>query len=173
MADGRHRGRGRADGLRRRAPDPAGLAALLRGADAIRRAAGRDADLLVYTGYELAELDPEQSAALELADAVITGRYEANRPTRLIWRGSAGQRLIPRTDLGHRRYAPFLDYEPERTPIQLVGLDGEPEIWLIGVPAPGGLSRLERMLRSLGAVPGTVTWRDGRGASGVDGTPPR
>ncbi len=96
----------------------------------VRAELGREADLLVYTGYEPDEVD---MTPLRRADAVITGRYDAARPTRLIWRGSANQVLIPRTDLGHARYDRYLDHEPERPPMQF-SVDG-PDIWFAGVPA--------------------------------------
>jgi anaerobic ribonucleoside-triphosphate reductase activating protein len=76
---------------------PVAVAALLAGADTVRRAAGRDVDLLLFTGHELEELDVTGLSALEHADVIITGRYEAGRPTRLIWRGSANQRMVMRT----------------------------------------------------------------------------
>ncbi|CAO0827169.1 hypothetical protein SMICM17S_10724 [Streptomyces microflavus] len=66
------------------------------------RRTGRDADLLdLYTGWEDAEVgaSPRAQAVLGLADAVITGRYRAGEPTRLVWRGSANQNLIPQTPL--------------------------------------------------------------------------
>src|SRR5437870_4096214 len=69
---------------------PRELAELLAAADRLRCEAGRpDADLLVYTGREDAELaaSPQAAAALTHADAVITGRYRAGEPTRLVWRG--------------------------------------------------------------------------------------
>ncbi|CAO0827149.1 Radical activating enzyme OS=Streptomyces microflavus OX=1919 GN=Smic_72780 PE=4 SV=1 [Streptomyces microflavus] len=65
------------------------MGALLAAADRARREADRpDADLLVYTGWEDAEVgaSPRAQAVLGLADAVITGRYRAGEPTRLVWR---------------------------------------------------------------------------------------
>jgi len=118
---------------------------------------GPEPDILLYTGYELAELDEEGHAAVAAADAVITGRYEAGQPTRLIWRGSANQRLVPGTPLGAARYAEYLELVPDRAPVQ-IGVDGE-RLWVIGVPAPGALPRMERTLRTQGIRFQEAAWR--------------
>ena len=118
---------------------------------------GRDHDLLLFTGFELDELEPAQLGATRLADVVITGRYRAAEPTDLIWRGSANQRMHLNTDLGRRRYAEFVDLAPQRPPIQV-----RPEhdgFWLIGVPRRGTLQILERGLRRGGLPVSAVTWR--------------
>ncbi|WP_329016518.1 radical SAM protein [Micromonospora rifamycinica] len=114
-------------------------------------------DILLYTGYELAELNDAQRAAAALADVLVTGRFLAGQPTRLLWRGSANQRMVLQTDLGRRRYASFVDLTPDRTPLQV-----EPDpsgVWIIGTPRRGTLSRLERGLRHRGLGPEAVTWR--------------
>ncbi|MFE4620636.1 4Fe-4S cluster-binding domain-containing protein [Streptomyces sp. NPDC056747] len=139
---------------------PAALAELLAAADRERRAADRtDADLLVYTGRDEDEIaaSPEARAALALADAVITGRYRAGEPTRLVWRGSANQRLVPLTPLGQRRYAAHLRREADRPELQVRVTDTE--IQVIGVPQPGELASLERELASRGVTFRENTWR--------------
>jgi anaerobic ribonucleoside-triphosphate reductase activating protein len=139
---------------------PGPLGALLEAADQVRREAGRedDADLLVYTGWEDAEIaaTPVAGAALDRADAVITGRYRAGEPTRLVWRGSANQRLIPRTPLGRRRYAPHLDRQSERPDVQVRVTDA---VHIVGVPRPGELGSLERDLAARGVTFRENTWR--------------
>jgi anaerobic ribonucleoside-triphosphate reductase activating protein len=135
---------------------PAALGSLLRAAAGIRDELGADADLLVYTGYDAAEI--ADASPLDAADAVITGRYDVTRPTRLIWRGSSNQVLSPRTPLGARRYGPYLDHEPDRPPMQ-VGADDR-NVWFIGVPRRGDMVRLEGELAARGVVfEGGVTWR--------------
>lgn len=138
---------------------PEELAELLGAADEIRRSAapGRPVDFLVFTGYVPEELNPAMAAALTLADAVITGRYDVTKPTRLIWRGSANQRLTPRTPLGRQRYAEYLDHEPERVPMQVSTAGGD--LWFIGVPGQGDMPRLEQALRTRGITLKGVTWR--------------
>jgi anaerobic ribonucleoside-triphosphate reductase activating protein len=134
---------------------PAALVRLLQGA--ARERGDRPLDLLVYTGYEEDEARERAPEVFGLADALITGRYEAGRPTRLIWRGSAGQRLIPLTPLGRERYLPYLDHRPPRAPLQVdVGEEG---IWFVGVPAPGTLPHLHRAMARRGVTLKGVSWR--------------
>lgn len=133
------------------------LAALL---DAI--APGPDTDVLVYTGYEPAEARRAGAAVLRRADAVITGRYDAARPTRLVWRGSANQALRPLTGLGHRRYARYLDAEADTAPLEVFPAGNA--LLLAGVPLPGDLRRLEKGLAGAGAVPRRASWRPAPGS---------
>jgi anaerobic ribonucleoside-triphosphate reductase activating protein len=134
---------------------PSELAAFL--AEAAARRGAADLDLLVYTGYEFADAVTRAPAAPELADALITGRYDVTRPTRLIWRGSGNQVLHLLTPLAQRRYAAYTDYTPDHPPIQ-VAADDE-RIWLIGVPPPGTLRQFERGLRQREITLEGPTWR--------------
>ncbi|WP_117213934.1 4Fe-4S single cluster domain-containing protein [Allorhizocola rhizosphaerae] len=136
---------------------PEAVAALLVAADRVRRKASRECDILVYTGFELSELKPEQLRAIEHADVLMTGRYNAAAPTRLLWRGSANQRMVMRTPLGRQRYAGYQNLVPDKPPIQ-VQVD-ESGAWIVGVPAPGTLPRLERQLRDGGLGTVQVSWR--------------
>lgn len=146
-------------GVARRLPEPpcaAGLGDAARDPD-------RDAtpyDVLMYTGYEREELlglGPAAQRALSWADALITGRYQAGRPTGLVWRGSANQQLIPRTRLGRERYGIYAEHEDEAGRLQ-VDAD-ETDLRLIGIPRRGELSRLERELRAAGVRFEGVSWR--------------
>lgn len=132
---------------------PEGVRTLLEG---IRRTRG-GADILLYTGYEPEEFTPAARAAADLADVLVTGRFDATRPTDLVWRGSANQRMSLQTDLGRRRYAAYVEHAPERAPLQVVP---EPDgVVLIGTPRRGTLPRLERLLRRRGLDLNGVTWR--------------
>jgi anaerobic ribonucleoside-triphosphate reductase activating protein len=150
-----------ADGLTVSGGEPlrqaAGLATLLHGVRQLNPAA--PFDVLVYTGYEREELDPAQTAAAELADVLITGRYVATAPTRLIWRGSANQQMRLLTPLARQRYTPFLEYEPAAPPIQ-VEADSEGHVWWVGVPNnPETKRRLDATLAALGYPVRSVSWR--------------
>jgi len=144
----------------------AALTALLRRISGARPAdaepAGREHDILLFTGFELDELDDDQLDTTSLADVVVTGRYRAGEPTDLIWRGSANQRMHLNTDLGRQRYSRFVNLMPDRAPIQLrAEHDG---FWLIGVPRPGTLQNVERALRRDGLTVDAVTWRRAAGS---------
>jgi len=129
-----------------------GLAALL-------AALGRrpETDVLVYTGYELAEARLVGDELLSHADALITGRYDATRPTRLIWRGSAGQSLLPLTELGRRRYSAYVAHEVAEAPLEMFA-DRE-ALFVVGVPQQGDLRSLDTGLTAHGIGARTVSWR--------------
>ncbi|UED87452.1 4Fe-4S single cluster domain-containing protein [Streptomyces profundus] len=136
---------------------PAALARLLAGAAGARGAA--DADLLLYTGYTEAEIAADEARTLAVggADALVTGRYVAARATDLVWRGSANQRLVPRTPLGAARYAPHLTRRSGPRALQIVGRGGA--LALYGVPRPGELDALEVELGEVGVGLTDPSWR--------------
>jgi len=117
-------------------------------------------DILLYTGFSRREAVRRAEGTLASADAVITGRYVASRPTRLIWRGSSNQRLIPLTDRGAARYNAFVAHVPAQSPMQ-IGRDGA-DVLLIGVPRAGDLRRLDAAMRRSGIDPFPATWTEGR-----------
>ncbi|WP_283948548.1 4Fe-4S single cluster domain-containing protein [Streptomyces panaciradicis] len=151
---------------------PAALGAFLRGADELRSATGVRAapdggapDLLVYTGYEDDELTAEQRAALATADAVVTGRFKVAEPTDLVWRGSANQRLCPRTELGRLRYGPHLTRvrRPHDAGLQVVvdrrAEDGTWPMRWYGIPRRGDLTAWEREGARRGLSVSAPSWR--------------
>ena len=134
-----------------------GLTRFLLEANRMREGVPDPPDFLLYTGYELTELSRRQRAVLDLVDAVITGRYDIRRPTRLIWRGSANQELVARTELGRARYAEYVDRVPLRPPMQLAVDAGR--LWVVGVPPAGALHTMERAVRARGIQFEEVAWR--------------
>ncbi|MFF8960402.1 4Fe-4S cluster-binding domain-containing protein [Streptomyces sp. NPDC014894] len=148
---------------------PAGLDALLTGAAWIRAealasgegTARHAADLLLYTGYEDAEIerDPARAAAVRHADTLVTGRFRAAEPTALVWRGSANQRMRPRTELGRARYAPHLDRRDDGPRLQVHMVEGENDVRLYGVPRRGELGALEKRLARAGMRLRGPSWR--------------
>jgi anaerobic ribonucleoside-triphosphate reductase activating protein len=137
------------------------LAAFLSDIDRARRETaertGGEYDILLYTGYDLSDLDDSQLAVARRADVLVTGRYQAKEPTGLIWRGSANQVMHLQTDLARRRYAEYADLTPKHPPIQLTA---DPDgFWLVGVPRKGTLSALERELRRGGMDLDWMSWR--------------
>ncbi|MCV7281786.1 radical SAM protein [Mycolicibacterium flavescens] len=136
---------------------PVALRALLEGVDALRRDGVFTGDVLCYTGRDEADFHAVLPWAGDLIDAVIVGPFAVAEPTDLLWRGSANQRLIPLSERGRQRYAPYLDARPEQPPLQVTVEDGQ--VWMIGVPRRGDLRRLETALAGAGVALAEVSWR--------------
>jgi anaerobic ribonucleoside-triphosphate reductase activating protein len=136
---------------------PEALAELLGELRAWSAAAPAPVDLLVFSGYGMRRLRTRHAETLALADAVIAGPYVASRPTRLVWRGSSNQELVPLTPLGDARYGAHVAAEPARPPMQAT-VDGD-SIWYVGVPRAGDLDRLDALLGARGVRQEAVSWR--------------
>ncbi len=98
---------------------------------AVRRLREAGLSVLVFTGYELAELRGSPARGLlELTDVVVTGRYvEEQRDLSLTWRGSANQSVSFLTD----RYSVSDVADSSRLHIEAhIGRDGE--VVLTGFP---------------------------------------
>lgn len=135
---------------------PGALRELLLALHGWRASVGRPIDLLAYSGYGLARLRRLHPEILELLDCVITGPFVAGRPTRLIWRGSSNQEMVPLSDIGRERYLPFVAEEPERPPFQVTVDDS---IWYVGVPRAGDIERLDAALAAAGVEQREASWR--------------
>lgn len=134
-------------------------AALLALAAAVggRRTAGqRPFDVLVYSGRELEEIVATHGPDLDGIDALVTGPYRAAAAPGSRWRGSDNQRLVPLTDLGRTRYA-----ADDRTVLdQRLQVDvSDGRVWIVGIPRPGDLRRMERRLVAQGIRLEDVSWR--------------
>ncbi|GGM76360.1 4Fe-4S cluster-binding domain-containing protein [Dactylosporangium sucinum] len=136
---------------------PSALLHLLRVVRSAPHPADGPADVLVYTGRELDEFAALVPGGPDLVDALITGPYRTAEPTTLVWRGSANQRLHLLSDLGRERYAGFVAHQPERPPMQVVV--GDDDVHYVGVPRPGTLNHMERLLRTSGVDLGRPSWR--------------
>ncbi|RAY14405.1 radical activating enzyme [Actinomadura craniellae] len=162
---------------------PAALAALLRGVHGWR---APEVDVLVYSGYPYSRLarSAEMREILGLCDAVVAGPYidrlnraapadvtekdpQGRHPSEgsLLWRGSANQRIVPLTALGHERYAGPAGDDPvegRAGPRMQVSVDEGPEgrrVYYIGIPRRGDMARLTSTLERAGVHAGEVSWR--------------
>jgi anaerobic ribonucleoside-triphosphate reductase activating protein len=135
---------------------PEALAALLDGIDVRRRTRDRPLDVLCFSGRPLRHLERRHPVLLRRLDAVVAGPYVRTRPTRRIWIGSGNQQLVTFTRFGAERYAPFIDLDVDRPPVQ-VSVDRS--VWLIGIPRPGDLDRLEERLSAAGVCLTDASWR--------------
>jgi anaerobic ribonucleoside-triphosphate reductase activating protein len=114
---------------------------------------------MVYSGYTTAALrrNARRAAAMALCDVVVTGPFVRRRAPGGSWRGSANQRLEVLTPLGRDRFGADPDARPPVRRLQ-VGVDGA-RWWLVGVPGPGDLERLEQALSRRGVELADVSWR--------------
>ena len=136
---------------------PQALIELLRGLREWRSGLPREVDLLCYSGRSKRHLEARHRPVLDLLDAVITGPFVASRAPGKIWRGSANQRLVPLSTLGHSRYDAYIDRDSEANRLQAT-IDGG-TIWYIGVPRPGDFAAVETALAKRGIVHESASWR--------------
>lgn len=109
---------------------------LLRG---IRAASGPDLDVLCYSGRAWRTVARAHPEVLGLMDAIVTGPFRMDRPTRHPLMGSANQQLVLLTDLGRERYGDVS--EVDRRPVQTSVWNGE--LRMVGIPNEGDLAELE------------------------------
>ncbi|MDR1266544.1 MAG: radical SAM protein [Propionibacteriaceae bacterium] len=96
-------------------------------------------DLLCYTGRTRGAVEKAFAPLLGLADAIIVGPFQQDRPTRRPLMGSANQELVPLTSLGRERYGDWP--EDQGRMVQASVQDGQ--VWTVGIPLPGQLDQLE------------------------------
>lgn len=113
-------------------------------------------DVFCFSGYSRRWLERHRAAALRGIDAVMAGPYVAERPTDLVWRGSANQELWLLTALGEERLGPYIALERSRPDIQIAVDD---QISMIGIPRRGDLATVERDLRAAGITLSDCSWR--------------
>ncbi|GAA4758285.1 4Fe-4S single cluster domain-containing protein [Gordonia alkaliphila] len=138
---------------------PEALTELLTGIRALT-ADRADWDVLVYTGRSLDEARTRMPRLDELADVVISEPFLADATTdHLALRGSSNQVVTPLSDLGRRRYPPDeVDdvYGDQRDTVGVCVEDGT--IWLVGIPRPGDLQRMETALARQGVEITRRSW---------------
>jgi anaerobic ribonucleoside-triphosphate reductase activating protein len=142
---------------------PAALAELLRGIHDWRGTA--QVDVLIYSGYAYSRLTRSGQAReiLSHCDAVVAGPYVARRNDGSPLRGSANQRIVPLTALGHQRYDTVADSSgpgPSRMQVSVdTGPDGRRRVYYIGIPRGQDMERLNSTLECAGVHAGDVSWR--------------
>jgi anaerobic ribonucleoside-triphosphate reductase activating protein len=134
---------------------PEALAALI-AALRERHGAGRERDLLVYSGYSWSALRRRHAALLDNLDVLVSGPYRDGRPGAPL-RGSGNQKLHRLSELGRRRYGSGALAEAGPPRLQ-ADYDGR-TLWMIGVPRPGDLERLAERLAASGIRLDQVSWR--------------
>jgi anaerobic ribonucleoside-triphosphate reductase activating protein len=137
---------------------PRALGVLLDALGTWRAALPAPFDILCYSGYRLERLAKDHPRLLERIDALMCDPYVESLPSERAWRGSDNQRLVPLSELGRRRYARFVDAvdtEPKR--FQVVA-DGK-QVWFVGIPKRGDLTRIEHALSERGVSLQSTSWR--------------
>lgn len=120
--------------------------ALLQLVDALRGAQG--GDILVYSGHPLEALPLDRFAGL--FDAVVTDPFDVGAGQTLALRGSDNQRLVSLTDLGRERYGAGAMLGPPAETLEIMFDDTTGDVFLAGIPRPGDLRRLARLLAEAG-----------------------
>lgn len=89
-----------------------------------------NAETLVFSGYEMADLQARHGGILEKPDAMISGPFDPKVGGSLPWRGSDNQELHLLTDRARAIY-PAAAIEAARAFDVFAGPDG---VWLAGIP---------------------------------------
>lgn len=108
------------------------------------------ADILVYSGYSLEQLEPQLREAAGLIDALISDPYQQHDDQSKALRGSDNQRLSLLTELGQKR---LTEYErPLKASDKALDLmfDSDGSIWMAGIPRRDDLLRLRNLLEEKG-----------------------
>lgn len=132
-----------------------GLAALVAGLRRWGAACSREVDILVYSGRPLRVLLEEHPGVLGLLDALIPEPYVAGIPPTGPWHGSGNQPLVLLSALGRQRFD--LAEVSGHPRIQVAVTDGT--LWMIGIPRPGDLERLDAALAARGVLLEELSWR--------------
>lgn len=140
-----------ADGLTISGGEPfdqaAGVLALVR---AVREV--RPVEVLVYSGYDLDEIAGSGSESADLLseiDLLVAGRFVAEQPNLLPWRGSDNQvvHVLSARAERHRREAETPRAGPSRLSVQMLGSGS---FRVIGIPARGDLAKAVTALAARG-----------------------
>ena len=120
---------------------------------------GTDFDILCYSGYPHATLQKRHATLLAKLDAIIPEPFVEGLPLDRLWRGSSNQALMPLSDRGRARYAPYVDAPADAFGKRIqVGIDGQ-RIWFVGIPARGDMASLESRCAERGIELKSVSWR--------------
>lgn len=132
-----------------------GLLELLVALHRWRTEARLDFDILCYSGHPWKRLQNLYPDILEKLDAIVPEPFNQHAMPGLKWRGSSNQTLRPLTPRGQRVYSAHVN-APSAPEMQVNASDGT--IWLIGIPPPGGLAKIEEACRHKGLHLKEVSW---------------
>lgn len=114
-------------------------------------------DILCFSGRTTRAVERAFPEVLSLLDVIVTGPYDATKPSHHPLMGSANQEIVLLTDLARERYGAI--ETADRRKLQ-VHLDGD-VLTLVGVPAPGVINAIEASASSAGLQLVDPTWGAG------------
>ncbi len=138
---------------------PGALRELLAGLNDWRNGYDRPVDILMYSGRSAGQLDRQFGWLAGAIDVLVSEPFVAARATECALRGSANQIVRTCTDLGRDRYPDYLledDYQDQRRSLA-VHVDDR-AVWMVGIPLPGDLRRLEHDLTARGIDLTRTSW---------------
>jgi anaerobic ribonucleoside-triphosphate reductase activating protein len=135
---------------------PEALMELLEAFNSWRDNEGLRFDILLYSGYIESQLRANFAEHLRYLDAVVAGPFLENAGAFKIFCGSDNQQLLKFTSLAEERYSAE-SLACWKSGMQ-VAADGE-GLWIIGIPKPGDLVRLEAGCAEKGLVLEKPSWR--------------
>ena len=108
-------------------------------------------DVLVFSGHSFESLQPSLATFDGLIDALITDPFHHDQPQTLALRGSDNQRLITLTALGEERFGSYnRPLRPEDRAFDIMFDDNSGDVFLVGIPRPGDMNLLTKLLRGQG-----------------------
>lgn len=129
---------------------PAALGALLAGAR--RSFAG---DVLVYTGYPRTAISSTLAELDGSIDVLVSDPYDPPAGQSLSLRGSNNQQMHLLTSLGRSRFGQLVSAPTADRAVDLF-VDSDGTAWMAGIPRPGDLRKLQRLLALAGVVSGST-----------------
>lgn len=115
------------------------------------RAARPEIDVVVFTGYDAAVARRRSVRLARLTDILVAGRYDRSQPSDQPLLASANQKIVT-TDRGALRLR-----ELSAARVQVAADGGD--LFVVGLPQPGDLDRLQVALESRGVALAGASWQ--------------
>jgi anaerobic ribonucleoside-triphosphate reductase activating protein len=106
------------------------------------------ADILVFTGYRLEDIDHSVCSMPGLIDGLLAGPYLPEAGQTKALRGSDNQQLHLLTEVGRSMYGE-LDTQGPSSRLDMM-MSGDGDVYFAGIPAPGDFSTLQDRLEQAG-----------------------
>ena len=134
---------------------PIALLKLLHALKALRTAAPRSLDILVYSGFPWRVQSQRYASVIGLVDTVVSEPFVRSKPGDGL-AGSGNQVVRCLTNTGRERHGP--EAASRRAGRLQLDFDGE-RVWLVGIPQRGALDLLRQDLAAKGIGLSDCSWR--------------